>query len=161
QGRHPDWNTAVYNYGRHEVRSFLLSNALFWLDKYHVDGLRGDAVASMLYLDYSRRPGESGPNYHGGRENLYAIAFLRRFNGELPRAFPDVLPIAEESTAWPMVSRPTYVGGLGFDLKWDMGWMHDSLQYFAFDPVYRKYHHNKLTFRSLYTSTENFALPLS
>ena len=160
-GFHPDWDSSIFNYGRHEVRSFLLSNALFWLDKYHIDGLRVDAVASMLYLDYSRKEGEWMPNEYGGRENLDAIAFLRRLNEEVYRSYPDVQTIAEESTAWPMVSRPTYLGGLGFGLKWDMGWMHDTLQYFGHDPVHRQYHHNQLTFRMLYAFTENFVLPLS
>ncbi|MCI0484848.1 MAG: 1,4-alpha-glucan branching protein GlgB, partial [candidate division NC10 bacterium] len=161
QGVHPDWNTLVFNYGRKEVQSFLLSSALFWLDRYHADGLRVDAVASMLYLDYSRREGEWIPNLYGGRENLEAISFLRRFNEEVYKSQPDVQTIAEESTAWPMVSRPTHVGGLGFGLKWDMGWMHDTLQYMALDPIFRKYHHNKLTFRMLYAFHENFVLPLS
>ncbi|MCS7206743.1 MAG: 1,4-alpha-glucan branching protein GlgB [Dehalococcoidia bacterium] len=161
QGIHPDWNSRIFNYGRHEVRSFLLSSALFWLDVYHADGLRIDAVASMLYLDYSRKPGEWVPNIYGGKENLEAIAFLRRLNEEVYRAFPDVQTIAEESTAWPMVSRPTYLGGLGFGLKWDMGWMHDTLHYFSRDPIYRKYHHDRLTFRGLYAFSENFILPLS
>jgi 1,4-alpha-glucan branching enzyme len=161
QGFHPDWKTHIFNYGRSEVCSFLLSSALFWLDKYHADGLRVDAVASMLYLDYSRKQGEWIPNKYGGRENLEAIAFLRRMNEDIYRNFPDVQTIAEESTAWPMVSRPVYVGGLGFGLKWDMGWMHDTLKYFSQDPVYRKYHHNQLTFRMLYAYHENFVLPLS
>jgi 1,4-alpha-glucan branching enzyme len=161
QGLHPDWNSFIFNYGRNEVRAFLMSNALFWLDRYHADGLRVDAVASMLYLDYSRKEGEWIPNQYGGRENLEAIQFLRRFNEDVYAACPDVVTIAEESTAWPMVSRPTYVGGLGFGLKWDMGWMHDTLDYFQRDPIYRRYHHNKLTFRSLYLSSENFVLPLS
>jgi 1,4-alpha-glucan branching enzyme len=161
KGIHPDWNSYIFNYGRSEVRSFLLSNALFWLEKYHADGLRVDAVASMLYLDYSRRQGEWIPNQYGGRENLDAISFLRRANEAIYQNHPDVQMIAEESTAWPMVSRPTYVGGLGFGLKWDMGWMHDTLAYVSQDPVHRKYHHNQLTFRSLYTFTENFVLPLS
>ena len=161
QGFHPDWNTYIFNYGRNEVRSFLISSALFWLDKYHADGLRVDAVASMLYLDYSRKEGEWIPNQYGGRENLDAIGFLRRFNEEVYKAHPDVQTMAEESTAWPMVSRPTYVGGLGFGLKWDMGWMHDTLVYMSQDPYFRKYHHNKLTFRMLYAFQENFVLPLS
>ena len=161
KGLHPDWDSFIFNYGRNEVRSFLISSALFWLDKYHVDGLRVDAVASMLYLDYSRKEGEWIPNKYGGRENLEALAFLRRFNEEVYKNYPDVQTIAEESTAWPMVSRPTYVGGLGFGLKWDMGWMHDTLDYMTKNPIFRKYHHNELTFRMLYAFTENFALPLS
>jgi 1,4-alpha-glucan branching enzyme len=161
QGFHPDWKSFVFNYGRHEVRSFLLSSALYWLELYHADGLRVDAVASMLYLDYSRRPGEWVPNEYGGRENLDAIAFLRRLNAEAYRIHPGVQTYAEESTSWPMVSRPTDQGGLGFGFKWDMGWMHDSLEYFAHDPVHRKYHHANLTFRMLYAWTENFVLPLS
>ncbi|MBI3003379.1 MAG: 1,4-alpha-glucan branching protein GlgB [candidate division NC10 bacterium] len=161
QGFHPDWKTYVFNYGRNEVRSFLMSSALFWLSTYHADGLRVDAVASMLYLDYSRKEGEWVPNRYGGRENLEAVAFLRRFNEDVYRAHPDVVTVAEESTAGPMVSRPTYVGGLGFGMKWDMGWMHDTLLYMAKDPVHRKHHHNLLTFRMLYAYTENFVLPLS
>ncbi len=161
KGWHPDWKSAVFNYGRHEVRSFLLSSAFFWLDRYHVDGLRVDAVASMLYLDYSRKEGEWIPNEFGGRENLEAIRFLRQMNEQIYAAFPDVITVAEESTAWPMVSRPTYLGGLGFMYKWDMGWMHDTLQYFSHDPIYRKYHQNELTFRMLYAFHENFILPLS
>ena len=161
QGFHPDWGSYIFNYGRNEIRNFLISNALFWLDVYHVDGLRVDAVASMLYLDYSRRQGEWIPNEHGGRENLGAIQLLRRFNEDTYRAHPDVQTIAEESTAWPMVSRPTYVGGLGFGMKWDMGWMHDTLQYMSQDPVFRKYHHQALTFRMLYAFNENYVLPLS
>jgi 1,4-alpha-glucan branching enzyme len=161
QGFHPEWNTYIFNYGRNEVRSFLISSALFWLEKYHIDGIRVDAVASMLYLDYSRKAGEWIPNRFGGRENLEAIDFLRRFNEEVYKQFPDVQTIAEESTAWPMVSRPNYVGGLGFGLKWDMGWMHDTLSYMGQDPFFRKYHHNKLTFRMLYAFHENFVLPLS
>ncbi len=161
EGYHPDWNSYIFNYGRNEVRNFLLSSALFWLDKYHIDGIRVDAVASMLYRDYSRKPGEWVPNRHGGRENLEAIYFLRRFNEEVYKNYPDVQTIAEESTAWPMVARPTYVGGLGFGMKWDMGWMHDTLRYMSKEPVHRKFHHNDLTFRMLYAFTENFALPLS
>jgi 1,4-alpha-glucan branching enzyme len=161
KGFHPDWTSYVFNYGRHEVRSFLLSSALFWLDKYHADGLRVDAVASMLYLDYSRKEGEWIPNQYGGRENIEALAFLRRLNQEVYGRHPDVQTFAEESTAWPAVSRPTYVGGLGFGLKWDMGWMHDTLDYMARDPVHRKFHHNQLTFRMLYAFLENFTLPLS
>ncbi len=161
QGFHPDWGSCIFNYGRHEVRSFLLSSALYWLDVFHADGLRVDAVASMLYLDYSRRPGEWIPNVYGGRENLDAISFLRRCNEEIYRHHPDVHVVAEESTSWPMVSRPTYVGGLGFGFKWDMGWMHDTLTYAAHDPVHRSFHHNDLTFRMLYAFTENFVLPLS
>ena len=161
QGFHPDWKTLIFNYGRNEVRSFLLSSAMFWLDKYHADGLRVDAVASMLYLDYSRKEGEWLPNRYGGRENLEAIDFLRQFNQEAYKEYPGIQTFAEESTAWPMVSRPIYLGGLGFGLKWDMGWMHDTLKYFANDPIHRKYHHNQLTFRMLYGFTENFVLPLS
>ena len=161
RGVHPDWKTYIFNYGRNEVRSFLLSSAMFWLDQYHVDGLRVDAVASMLYLDYSRKPGEWLPNQYGGRENLDAIEFLRQFNQEVYREYPDVETFAEESTSWPMVSRPVYLGGLGFGFKWDMGWMHDTLQYFAQNPIHRRYHHDKLTFRMLYAFTENFVLPLS
>ena len=161
QGYHPEWNSYIFNYGRHEVRSFLASNAIFWLDKYHADGLRVDAVASMLYLDYARQPGEWVPNRYGGRENIEAIEFLKELNGSIYGSYPDVQTIAEESTAWPMVSRPVYAGGLGFGLKWDMGWMHDTLAYFSQEPVYRKYHHDKLTFRMIYAFHENFVLPLS
>jgi len=161
QGHHPDWDTYIFNYGRHEVRSFLLSNAHYWLDVFHADGLRVDAVASMLYLDYSRKEGEWIPNRYGGKENLEAIDFLRRFNADMYRSFPDIVTIAEESTSWPMVSRPIYVGGLGFGMKWDMGWMHDTLQYVGHDPVYRKYHHHQMTFRMMYAYSENFVLPLS
>jgi 1,4-alpha-glucan branching enzyme len=157
----PDWNSCVFNYGRSEVRSFLISSAMYWLEEYHIDGLRVDAVASMLYLDYSRKSGEWIPNRHGGRENLDAIDFLRQFNTAVYECHPDVQTMAEESTAWPMVSRPTYVGGLGFGLKWDMGWMHDTLAYMANDPVHRKYHHGQLTFRMIYAFNENFVLPLS
>jgi len=161
QGFQPDWKTLVFNYGRDEVRSVLISSALFWLEKYHADGLRVDAVASMLYLDYSRKDGEWFPNQYGGRENLEAIAFLRRLNEAVYKNYPDVQTIAEESTAWPLVSRPTYTGGLGFGLKWDMGWMHDTLEYMSQDPYFRKYQHHKLTFRMLYAFHENFVLPLS
>ena len=150
QGFHPDWNTYVFNYGRSEVPAFLISSAQFWLDKYHIDGLRVDAVASMLYLDYSREEGEWIPNEHGGRENLEAIAFLRRLNETVYLNYPDVQSYAEESTAWPMVSRPTFLGGLGFGLKWDMGWMHDTLQYFQRESIHRNYHHHELTFRAVY-----------
>jgi 1,4-alpha-glucan branching enzyme len=161
QGFQPDWGSLVFNLGRREVQSFLLSSAIYWLGVYHADGLRVDAVASMLYLDYSRKHGEWIPNEHGGRENLEAIAFLRRLNEEVYEAYPDVQVIAEESTSWPMVSRPTYIGGLGFGMKWDMGWMHDTLRYFALDSVHRKFHHNDLTFRMMYAFAENFLLPLS
>jgi 1,4-alpha-glucan branching enzyme len=161
KGFHPDWNSLIFNYGRNEVRSFLISSVYHWFDRFHIDGLRVDAVASMLYLDYSRRAGEWIPNEHGGRENLEAIGFLRRLNTAVYEAFPDTQTFAEESTAWPMVSRPTYVGGLGFGMKWDMGWMHDTLSYMARSPVYRKYHQNDLTFRMVYAFTENFVLPLS
>jgi 1,4-alpha-glucan branching enzyme len=161
QGFHPDWKTYIFNYGRAEVRSFLMSSAMFWLDKYHADGLRVDAVASMLYLDYSRKEGEWIPNKYGGRENLEAIDFLRRFNQEAYKEHPEIQTTAEESTSWPMVSKPIYVGGLGFGMKWDMGWMHDTLQYFQNNPIHRKYHHNQLTFRMLYSWHENFVLPLS
>jgi 1,4-alpha-glucan branching enzyme len=161
QGLHPEWDTFIFNYARNEVRSFLLSSGLFWLEHYHADGLRVDAVASMIYLDYGRKEGEWIPNMYGGNENLEAVSFLRRFNEEVYKRFPDVQTIAEESTAWPMVSRPTYVGGLGFGMKWDMGWMHDTLEYMSKDPVHRKFDHNKLTFRMLYAFHENFILPLS
>jgi 1,4-alpha-glucan branching enzyme len=161
RGIHPDWNSFIFDYGRGEVRSFLLSNAVFWLLQYHADALRVDAVASMLYLDYSRKPGEWLPNRHGGNENLDATTFLRRLNEDIYRASPGAQTIAEESTAWPLVSRPTYMGGLGFGFKWDMGWMHDTLSYFSTDPLYRKFQHNKLTFRALYAFAENFILPIS
>jgi 1,4-alpha-glucan branching enzyme len=160
-GFHPDWKSAIYNYGRHEVRAYLLSSALFWMEKYHADALRVDAVASMLYLDYSRNEGEWIPNEKGGRENLEAIAFLRRFNETIYRDFPHAQTIAEESTSWPMVTRPVETGGLGFGMKWNMGWMHDTLEYFRIDPIYRKYHQDKLTFSVWYAFSENFALPLS
>ncbi|MGH8945983.1 MAG: 1,4-alpha-glucan branching protein GlgB [Acidimicrobiia bacterium] len=161
QGFHPDWKTYVYNYGRREVPAFLISSAMFWLDAYHADGLRVDAVASMLYLDYSRKEGEWLPNQYGGRENLEAISFLRRLNEAVYLDFPGVQTYAEESTAWPMVSRPTFLGGLGFGLKWDMGWMHDTLQYMSREPVHRKHHHHELTFRAVYAFSENFILSLS
>ena len=161
KGLHQDWGTFIFNYGRLEVRNFLLSNALFWMDRYHIDGLRIDAVASMLYLDYSRKAGQWIPNKDGGRENLEAIDFLRELNRLLHEYYPGVLTIAEESTAWPGVTAPVTSGGLGFDLKWNMGWMHDILEYFSFDPVHRSYHHNNLTFALLYAFTERFMLPLS
>jgi 1,4-alpha-glucan branching enzyme len=161
QGFHPEWNSSIFNYGRNEVRAFLLSSAMFWLDQFHIDGLRVDAVASMLYLDYSRKEGEWIPNRFGGRENLEAISFLRLLNESAYRDHPDVQVIAEESTAWPMVSRPTYLGGLGFGMKWNMGWMHDTLKYMHEDPVHRRWHHGKLTFSLVYAFNENFMLPLS
>ncbi len=161
RGEHPDWGTLIFDFGRPEVRNFLVANALFWCDRYHVDGLRVDAVASMLYLDYSRNAGEWTPNVHGGRETLEAIAFLRELNERMYGRFPGVVTIAEESTAFPGITRPTYLGGIGFGFKWDLGWMHDTLAYFAEDPVHRRFHHDRLTFRGLYAGTEQFVLPLS
>jgi 1,4-alpha-glucan branching enzyme len=161
QGEQPDWGTLVFNYGRSEVANFLLSNALFWLDHYHVDGLRVDAVASMLYLDYSRKAGEWVPNRFGGNENLDAVAFLKHFNEVVYARHPDVMTFAEESTSWPMVSRPTHLGGLGFGFKWNMGWMHDLLGYMSREPVHRKHHQSQLSFGLVYAFHENFALPLS
>ncbi len=161
RGAHPDWGTLIFNFGRNEVRNFLVANALFWLEQYHVDGLRVDAVASMLYLDYSRKEGEWLPNQHGGRENEEAITFLRELNTAVKAAHPDALVIAEESTSWPRVSRPAREGGLGFSHKWNMGWMHDTLSYFEKEPIYRKHHHHQLTFGSTYAYTEDFVLPLS
>jgi 1,4-alpha-glucan branching enzyme len=161
QGEHKDWGTYIFNFGRNEVQCFIFSNAVFWAEKYHIDGLRVDAVASMLYLDYSREEGEWVPNIYGGRENLEAIYVLKKFNEILHGLYPDILTFAEESTAWPQVSRPVYLGGLGFDLKWNMGWMHDTLEYISKDPVHRQYHHNQLTFSMLYAFNENFILPLS
>jgi 1,4-alpha-glucan branching enzyme len=161
QGEHPDWGTKVFNFSRNEVRNFLLGNALFWLDKYHIDGFRVDAVASMLYLDFGKQPGQWLPNEYGGRENLAAIDFIRRFNELCYAHSPGVLTIAEESTSWPMVSRPTYMGGLGFTLKWNMGWMHDMLDYMELDPIFRRYHQNRITFSLMYAFSENFVLPFS
>jgi len=161
QGYHPDWKSSIFNYGRNEVRAFLISSALFWLDRYHADGLRVDAVASMLYLDYSRNQGEWIPNRFGGKENLDAIEFLKRLNEAAYTNFPGIQTIAEESTDWGMVSRPPYLGGLGFGMKWNMGWMHDTLDYFSRDPIYRRFHHNQLAFSIWYAFSENFVLPLS
>ena len=161
QGFHPEWKSHIFNVGRNEVRSFLLSSGLFWLNQYHADGLRVDAVASMLYLDYARTQGEWIPNKYGGNENLEAISFLQKLNADVYGSHPDVQTIAEESTAWPMVSKPPHVGGLGFGLKWDMGWMNDTLKYFSKNPIHRRFHHNQLTFRGLYMFTENYVLPLS
>jgi 1,4-alpha-glucan branching enzyme len=161
QGEHPDWGTLIFNFGRNEVRNFLIANALYWMEQFHIDGLRVDAVASILYLDYSREPGEWVPNRYGGRENLEAVSFLKEVNEAVFALHPGVTMIAEESTAWPGVSRPTYLGGLGFGLKWNMGWMHDTLDYFRHDPVHRRYHHRDLTFGLLYAWSENFVLPLS
>jgi 1,4-alpha-glucan branching enzyme len=161
QGEQPGWNTFAFNYGRREVQTFLVSNALFWFDKYHVDGLRVDAVASMLYLDYGRRQGEWIPNRYGGKENIEAIDFLRYLNEHVYAAFPDAMMVAEESTAWPLISRPTYLGGLEFGFKWNMGWMHDILEYASTDPIYRSYHHNRITFSLMYAFMENFMLPFS
>jgi len=161
RGYHLDWKSLIFNYGRHEVRSFLISNALFWLDHYHADGLRVDAVASMLFLDYSRNEGEWEANIYGGNENLEAISFLKELNTEIYKSFPDVQSIAEESTAFPKVSSPVFLGGLGFGMKWMMGWMHDTLQYFSKDPIYRRFHQNDITFSLTYAFTENYMLPLS
>jgi 1,4-alpha-glucan branching enzyme len=161
QGEHRDWGTLIFNYGRSEVRNFLVSNALYWLDKYHVDGLRVDAVASLIYLDYSREPGDWIPNRYGSNENLEAIQFIQEFNSLVYTRFPGCFTVAEESTAWTGVTSPTYLGGLGFGFKWDMGWMHDTLEYFSKDPIHRSYHHNDLTFSMMYAYSENFILPLS
>jgi 1,4-alpha-glucan branching enzyme len=161
KGAHQDWGTLIFNYGRHEVRNFLAANALFWCDRFHIDGLRVDAVASMIYLDYSRKAGEWIPNRFGGRENLEAVEFIKHFNHVVQTEHPGVITVAEESTAWPLVTRPPYLGGLGFNFKWNMGWMHDTLGYFSRDAIYRKYHQNDLTFAMLYHHNENFILPIS
>jgi 1,4-alpha-glucan branching enzyme len=161
KGEHPDWGTLVFDFGRREVRNFLVTNAIYWLEQFHIDGLRVDAVASMLYLDYSRQPGEWVPNQYGGRENLDAVAFLQEMNATVYRRAPGIVTVAEESTAWPGVTRPTHLGGLGFGLKWNMGWMHDSLAYLAKEPIYRQYHHHQMTFSMMYAYSENFVLPLS
>ena len=160
KGFHPDWNTAIYNFGRREVASYLLNNALYWLEKFHLDGLRVDAVASMLYLDYSRQPGEWVPNEHGGNHNLDAVAFLKRVNLEAYRLHPGVMMIAEESTAWNGVSAPVHAGGLGFGFKWNMGFMNDTLRFMSRNPIHRRYHHNDMTFAALYNYSENYVLPL-
>lgn len=161
RGEHPDWGTLVFNYGRAEVRNFLVANASYWLEEFHIDGLRVDAVASMLYLDYSREEGQWTPNVYGGRENLEAISFLQEMNATVYKRDPGIVTIAEESTAWPGVTRPTHLGGLGFGFKWNMGWMHDTLEYLRHEPVFRHYHHNEITFSLVYAFSENYVLPLS